>query len=71
MAYLYEILDVLNAIRSDQISRSVVSDSLRPHESQLYVNTNPLSTRVILPVHVYSESMNKSRWAVSLSYPQH
>ena len=25
---------VRNAVRSDQISRSVVSDSLRPHESQ-------------------------------------
>ena len=28
----------LYLIRSDQISRSVVSDSLRPHESQLELN---------------------------------
>lgn len=25
---------------------------------------------IIIPVHVYSESMNKSCWAHSLSYPQ-
>ena len=32
--YVFQSIFALNLIRSDQISRSVVSDSLRPHESQ-------------------------------------
>ena len=34
LEYKVIITIFLNSIRSDQISRSVVSDSLRPHESQ-------------------------------------
>ena len=34
MLLKYNIFDLNICIRSDQISRSVVSDSLRPHESQ-------------------------------------
>ena len=34
MAYMGKESKKKNQIRSDQISRSVVSDSLRPHESQ-------------------------------------
>ena len=35
---------IFHAIRSDQISRSVVSDSLRPHESQHTMPPCPTST---------------------------
>ena len=47
----------LNQIRSDQISRSVVSNSLRPHESQHTRPPCPSPT----PVH-HSDSCPSSQW---------
>ena len=46
------ILNIVRCLRSDQISRSVVSDSLRPHESQ---HTRPPRPSPTPGVHSNSE----------------
>jgi len=61
MMFLYHIKDILeyskHEIRSDQISRSVVSDSLRPHESQHARPPCPPPTPG-----VHSDSRPSSQW---------
>ena len=52
-----ESIIALSSIRSDQISRSVVSDSLQPHESQ---HTRPPCPSPIPGVH--SDSRPSSQW---------
>ena len=54
--FIIKFFDVL-AIRSDQISRSVVSDSLRPHESQ---HARPPCASPTPGVH--SDSRPSSQW---------
>ena len=57
MATRLILLTILKCIRSDQISRSVVSDSLRPHESQ---HTRPPCPPPTPGVH--SGSRPSSQW---------
>jgi len=54
MAYMGKESKKKNQIRSDQISHSVVSDSLRPHESQHARPPCPSPTPVLWPPHVKS-----------------
>ena len=53
----WHIYTIDTMYQSDQISRSVVSDSLRPHESQHYTPPCPSPTPI-----VYSNSCPLSQW---------
>ena len=57
VAQLVKNLPAIQEIRSDQISRSVVSDSLRPHESQ---HTRPPCLSPIPGVHSDSRPSSQS-----------
>ena len=67
----FHLLMMITIIRSDQISRSVVSDSLRPHESQHARPPCPSPTAECTQTHVHrvSDAIQPSHPLLSPSSP--